>query len=614
MLPARISLRTKALFSVGFTLAVVAALWRFWPEGGPRRHLEKATEARALPVAVKEAADFAPKVGHLDGIILRAAPNLHSVEQAREMAERLARQGVRRVWVQFKQDESDEFEGGVTFYPGKIAPVAEGFEDGRLRVFLEILKARGIQAAAWVPAFHDPSAWAAHPEWRAHWINEEGQAVEQDAWICPGNEEAVEHQASLLGEILREYRGLISAIYTDFIRFDDDFSCGCATCLERLAERTGVETVTPGQIREAAASRTPLWREWIAMRGDVIHDAVDAMRDAVDAESEDFWFGASVLPFSALDYNFNTQSGQDLSKMCRAGVDEIVLMGYWDDWEKSPDWLRASVEHATTITEGEAKLSCLLDGDMSVRRTMKTLDTLRGLPCEIGWFHYGEWTDEIAGTVSKAKTQLDNLGGMPRSKTTSVTIRIDTEPDYNGSYADVDPKMIARLLDLFAEEQVKVTWITVGKIAEQQTAVLKRAATEGHEIGGHGYDHEQIDSLPEEEQQLVIDRTIDALRATGFTSKGFGAPRNSITDLARDRLIERGFLYDGSAAYDPMTSYLDPQFVRHSTLGDSGILVIPFVMPNDWDARHIYGLTAPEMLAQWKQRLEKVAGDHGLFI
>jgi peptidoglycan/xylan/chitin deacetylase (PgdA/CDA1 family) len=609
MSTSRFSIRAKALLSVGATIALVAAMWAFWPRGGPRRHLAEASETRALPTVANATPHAAPKGGRLDCIVVRAAPNLHSIEQARTMAERLARQGVQRVWVQFKQDESDEFTGGETFYPGKIAPVAEGFEDGRLRVFLEALKERGIKAAAWVPAFHDPTAWAAHPGWRAHWINVDGRSEEQNAWLCPGNAEAVAYEASLLGEILREFQGLISGIYTDFIRFDDDFSCGCPGCLERFARHTGVAGISPAQVREAAAARSPLWKEWIELRGDIIKDALDAMRDVIDESAPDFWFGASVLPFSALDYSFNTQSGQDLSKMCLAGVDEIVLMGYWDDWDKSPDWLRASLEHATRLTDGEAKLSCLLDGDMSIRRTMKTLDVLRGLECGTGWFNYGEWTDEVAGALHQARAQLAAFGGMPRSEATSVCIRIDTEPDSKRSYEDVNPSMIARLLDLFAEEGVKVTWITVGKIAEQQTDILRRAVAEGHEIGGHGYDHEQIDGLPEEEQRLVIDRTMDALQRTGFQPKGFGAPRNSITDIARDRLIERGFLYDGSAAYDPMESYLDPQFARHGTTGDSGILVIPFIIPNDWDARYLAGLSGPEMLGEWTRRLDKVSGD-----
>lgn len=573
----------------------------------------------ALVAVVWSGVDRGPKVlpteggvldskGALACIVVRAAGNLRTPSQAEALAETLAAQHVGKVWVQFKQDETDEVEGGRVFYPSKIAPVADGFEDGRLLAFVAALRKAGIAVAAWLPAFHDPVAWTKQPKWRAHWINEEGQAEEQPGWLCPRNPEAVAYEASLLAEVARLTHGQIEGIYTDFIRYDDDFSCGCRRCLDALAKKRGVTRVRPEEIRDAPQKNHALWRDWVALRGDAIHDALDTMRDALDEASPDLWFGASVLPFSAMDYSLNTQSGQDLAKMSLAGVDEIVLMGYWDDWEKSPLWVEESIEHAQRLVGKDAEISCLLDGDMSVRRTMKTLEAVRNTGADVGWFHYGEWNDELCESLHRAASRLEKLGDVPRAEFTAVTIRIDTEPDSEMRYDTVQPEMIAKLLDLFREEGVKATFITVGKLAEQQTAVLRRAVAEGHELGGHGYNHEQIDALPEAQQAPVIDRTTDSLCALGFSPVGFGAPRNSITDLARNRLIERGYFYDGSAAYDPMESYLDPQVVPHTEDPLQRIIVLPFIVPNDWDARYIAGISAERMLEQWKERLEEVAG------
>lgn len=343
------------------------------------------------------------------------------------------------------------------------------------------------------------------------------------------------------------------------------------------------------------------------MRGDAIHDALDTMRDHLTQVDPEIWFGASVLPFSARDYSFSTQSGQDLAKMCRAGVDEIVLMGYWDDWEKSPRWLAECIETAQRKVEDNAKLSCLLDADMSLRRTMVTLDELDGLDCPLAWFNYGGWDDPVFSVLHRAQRLLKSAGGMPAPPFTAVTIRIDTEPDYQGSYDAVGPEMIGQLLDLFAEEKVSATFVTVGKLAGLQTEILRRAEREGHEIAGHGYDHEQIDHLSEDEQLRVIDRTVDAIRSAGLKLTGFGAPRNSITNAARDRLIERGFFYDGSLAYDPLTTYEDARLAAHTLKPEAGIVVVPFIVPNDWDARRIQKLGAPEMLAAWCERLDAVA-------
>ena len=195
---------------------------------------------------------------------------------------------------------------------------------------------------------------------------------------------------------------------------------------------------------------------------------------------------------------------------------------------------------------------------------------------------------------------------MPRPDHVSVVIRIDTEPDYQPSYDAVNPGMIETLLRLLAEEQVKATFITVGKLAELQTDVLRRAVSEGHEIGSHAYDHEQIDALEIDQQIAVVDRGLATLRDLKFQVYGFGAPRNSITSASRDRLMAWNLEYDGSAAYDPLQSLLDVHYEGHSEGKPVRILVIPFIMPNDWDARYVAGMSATSMLEAWKQRLDRV--------
>ena len=64
------------------------------------------------------------------------------------LVERLQRQGVRCVWIQCEQDETDEFQGGAVFYPSTLAPVAAGFEDGRLWRFVDALREAEIEVAA----------------------------------------------------------------------------------------------------------------------------------------------------------------------------------------------------------------------------------------------------------------------------------------------------------------------------------------------------------------------------------------------------------------------------------------------------------------------------------
>jgi peptidoglycan/xylan/chitin deacetylase (PgdA/CDA1 family)/uncharacterized lipoprotein YddW (UPF0748 family) len=542
-------------------------------------------------------------------VVVRSARNLTDPAAIDAFVERLAESGVSDVWVQCKQDDSDEFPGGVAFYPSTIAPVAPGFEDDRLGRFIESLERRHIRTFAWVPAMNDASAAEAHPSWRAWTAHEDGTRTEQAAWLCPRNPEVVAYEASILAEIAARYPTLAGA-YTDFIRYDSDHSCVCDRCLGELAATIAgsgkPKPLTPVDIISAGNRRTSLWQAWTTFRAASICAAVDSMRDAIDESREGMWFGASVLPFSAQDYAFNTQSGQDLYEMARVGLDEIVLMGYWDDWGKRPQWLTECVASAADLLEDECTLSCLLDGDMSVSRTCRTLQAVEAMPLDrIGFFHYGQWTDRELRRIRGA-VAATSAGSVPVPEFTAVTIRIDTEPDYTGSYEAVHPEMIDRLVDLFDAEGIQATFVTCGRLAELEPAPLRRAAARGHEIACHAYDHEQIDSLEADAQIAVTDRGLKALKDAGLDVVGFGAPRNSITESVRDHLIDVGLAYDGSLAYDPMQGYADTEIHLHPNDPSRSILMIPFIVPNDWDALRLMKVTPEAMLALWLERLDQV--------
>jgi peptidoglycan/xylan/chitin deacetylase (PgdA/CDA1 family) len=544
-------------------------------------------------------------------IVVRSARNLAEASEIPALVHRFVTAGVREVWVQFKQDDPDEFPGGVAFYPSAIAPVAPGFADDRLRAFIDALDQAGIRVCAWVPCFNDESAATAHPEWRARTIEEDGSLSVQSNWLCPRNDEAIEYQAAILSEVVARYPK-VSAIYTDFIRFDDDYSCGCDRCMKALREEASLlgqsTEIQPADVRAAGAERSSLWKTWTQIRAEAICQAVDQFRDRIDQQRADMWFGACVLPFSAKDYSFNTQSGQDYYEMARVGLDELVLMGYWDDWDKSPEWLRECVDSAHDLVRDECKLSVLLDGDMAVRRTWLTLEAVRESPPEHwGYFHYGQWTKKTLEQVGSMH-RASRIEGAPRPSFTAVAVRIDTEPDYQRRYDTVRPEMIRQLVDMFDDEGVSATFVTCGRLVEfpGHADALRDAAERGHEIASHAYDHEQLDSLSNEEERLVIAKGLDALAQANLKVTGFGAPRNSITAAGRDALIEHGLAYDGSAAYDPLHALLDAEYAEHSSADGRRILVVPFIIPNDWDALHVKEMSVDAMVQAWRERLDAV--------
>jgi polysaccharide deacetylase family protein (PEP-CTERM system associated) len=107
-----------------------------------------------------------------------------------------------------------------------------------------------------------------------------------------------------------------------------------------------------------------------------------------------------------------------------------------------------------------------------------------------------------------------------------------------------------RILDAFAAASVKGTFFVLGWVAQRQPQLIKRIASEGHEIACHGLSHE-----------LVFNQTPEVFRDETATSKkiledtvgtrvrGYRASTYSITAKsiwAIDILEDLGFDYDSS--------------------------------------------------------------------
>lgn len=585
------------------------------PAGQPARAAAGADRTGAEGAGADAPSGYVIRTAPLLDTPATGAPSGPARGSVGELAGLLAARGADRAWVQVKQDENEEHPSGTLFFPSALAPVAPGYADGRLSGLVDALTARGVRPIGWMPVLHDASAAAAHPQWSSQRITETGTLERDPNWLCPFEPAVRAHQASIAAEAVRTLPGL-QGLYLDFVRYDDDFSCASPAALAELDRRTGWRRTTgvplsPADVRRAAsasdATGRTLWRQWHQLRAEQISATVTEIRSAVQAVRPGLPVGAFVLPFSAGDYLRNTQSGQDLDALAGTGLAEIALMAYWDDWDQSPAWVAERLRSATDQVAGRVPVSVVLDGDMGVRSTRLTLEALDGAPsAAVSWFLFDPWTEPDLSRLARAVVGHRREGPMPRPDRVSVVIRIDTEPDDTPSYAAVRPEMIDTLVDLFARKGVPATFLTVGRLAELQPDAVRRAAAAGHEIGSHSYDHEQIDSLPVPEQLVSVNRGLSSLRALGLSVHGFGAPRNSITPQARDALIAAGLEYDGSAAYDPLTSLIDVRYAERSDGGPGRIVVVPFVIPNDWDARVVEGLSADEMATAWIERLDAV--------
>lgn len=87
---------------------------------------------------------------------------------------------------------------------------------------------------------------------------------------------------------------------------------------------------------------------------------------------------------------------------------------------------------------------------------------------------------------------------------------------------------IPDMLDIFKEEDIKITFFPTGIWAEKNDGILKRIDREEHEIGNHGYSHKDYGIMgfdENKEQILKADKIIKDI--TGVSPKFFAPPSGS---------------------------------------------------------------------------------------
>ena len=107
-----------------------------------------------------------------------------------------------------------------------------------------------------------------------------------------------------------------------------------------------------------------------------------------------------------------------------------------------------------------------------------------------------------------------------------------------------------RMLDLFAEFGVKTTCFILGEMAEYFPALVRRIASEGHQLGVHAYYHHQIWRHTPDEFRRVTERAIKTIEdVAGRKLDAHRAVAFSLTDRtlwALPILADLGIRYDSS--------------------------------------------------------------------
>lgn len=140
---------------------------------------------------------------------------------------------------------------------------------------------------------------------------------------------------------------------------------------------------------------------------------------------------------------------------------------------------------------------------------------------------------------------------------------------------------IERILDIFAQHEVKATFFTLGWIAERYPALVRQIVAAGHELASHGYGHLRASDQSRAEFMDDIGRSKALLEDLGGQAVlGYRAPSFSIGKQnmwALDALYEAGYRYSSSiypVKHDHYGVPDAPRFAYHPN-GPASLLEIP---------------------------------------
>lgn len=170
----------------------------------------------------------------------------------------------------------------------------------------------------------------------------------------------------------------------------------------------------------------------------------------------------------------------------------------------------------------------------------------------------------------------------------SYGIDVDAVGGWLGSYGgedspcDISRGMFSgevgsmRLLRMFERWGIKTTWFMPGHSIESFPEQMKAVADAGHEIGMHGYSHENPIAMTPEQEEAIFDKCIDVISdLCGQSPRGYVAPWWEFGPKTNELLLRRGIKYDHSLMHNDFHPY-------YCRVGDSWSKIDYSKHPSNW--------------------------------
>ncbi len=147
-------------------------------------------------------------------------------------------------------------------------------------------------------------------------------------------------------------------------------------------------------------------------------------------------------------------------------------------------------------------------------------------------------------------------------------IDVDAVAGWLGSYGGEDSTFdisrgvfagevgVPRLVELFRRRRIRTTWFVPGHSLETFPDQMKAVVDAGHEIGAHGYSHENPVAMTPRQEEDVLIRSIELIeKISGRKPRGYVAPWWETSPVTAELLLKHGFRYDHSQGHHDFQPY-----------------------------------------------------------
>jgi len=175
---------------------------------------------------------------------------------------------------------------------------------------------------------------------------------------------------------------------------------------------------------------------------------------------------------------------------------------------------------------------------------------------------------------------------------------------------------VPRIVDMLDRYGIKATFFIPGWTAEHYPEMVGELHEKGHEIGHHGYLHENVMRRNREQEEEILQKGIEILQGiTGEKPVGYRSPAGGHSQHTLRFLMDYGFIYDSSLVGSDEPYYLEVQDTGEKTLE----------LPLSWeldDAPHFLfsfvpyhtGMSAPSKVSEiWRDEFDWCYGEDGYY-